>query len=72
MICAHSELVWKELFFKSDGIGISFKLIQDGFLYSKIIAKISLGLRNRLNTDNHAIIGQFFLALIEKQQYKLE
>lgn len=65
-INAHSEVVGEDLFFKSEGIGIPVKLVQDGFLSSKKLAKVSVGWRNMLKNENHSIIRQLYMAVGKK------
>lgn len=72
VISAHSEIVGDEIFFKSEGIGIPSKLVQDGFLSSKVLAKISVGWRNMIKSEDHAIIRQLYMAVGEKLPRKGE
>jgi ubiquinone/menaquinone biosynthesis C-methylase UbiE len=67
VICAHSEIVGDEQFLASEGIGIPTKLVQDGFLSSKMLAKIAVEWRNLLKNPNHAILRQLYMACGEKQ-----
>ena len=66
VICAHSEIVGDELFLASEGIGIPSKLVQDGFLSSKVLAKIAVEWRNMLKSANHSILRQLYMASGEK------
>jgi ubiquinone/menaquinone biosynthesis C-methylase UbiE len=66
VICAHSEIVGNEPFLASEGIGIPSKLVQDGFLSSKVLAKIAVEWRNMLKSANHAILRQLYMAAGEK------
>jgi ubiquinone/menaquinone biosynthesis C-methylase UbiE len=66
IISAHSDIVGEEKFFKSEGIGIPAKLVQDGFLSSKALGKISFGWRNTLRSEGHSIMRQLYLAAGEK------
>jgi ubiquinone/menaquinone biosynthesis C-methylase UbiE len=66
VICAHSEVVGDELFLASEGIGIPSKLVQDGFLSSKVLAKIAVEWRNMLKSANHSILRQLYMASGEK------
>jgi ubiquinone/menaquinone biosynthesis C-methylase UbiE len=66
VICAHSEIVGDELFLASEGIGIPSKLIQDGFLSSKVLAKIAVEWRNMIKSPNHSILRQLYMASGEK------
>lgn len=66
IINAHSEIVCEEIFFKSEGIGIPVKLVQDGFLSSKSLGKISMEWRNMLKDENHSILRQLYIGVGEK------
>jgi hypothetical protein len=66
VICAHSEVMGDEQFLASEGIGIPSQLVRDGFLSSKVLAKISVEWRNILKSPNHAILRQLYLASGEK------
>lgn len=63
IINAHSEIVGEEMFLKSEGIGIPFKLVQDGYLSSKALGKISFEWKNMLNCESHSIIRQLYMAV---------
>jgi SAM-dependent methyltransferase len=66
VICAHSEILGDELFLASEGISIPSKLVQDGFLSSKVLAKIAVEWRKMLKSANHSILRQLYLASGEK------
>jgi ubiquinone/menaquinone biosynthesis C-methylase UbiE len=66
VICAHSEIVGDEPFLASEGIGIPSKLVQDGFLSSKVLAKIAVEWRKMLKSHNHSILRQMYMASGEK------
>jgi len=66
IISAHSDIVGEELFSRSEGIGIPSKLVQDGFLTSKMLGKISIGWRNMLKTEKHSIVRQLYMGVGEK------
>lgn len=66
VISAHSNIVGDEMFFRSEGIGIPSKLVKDGYLSSKTLGKISVGWRNMVKHQDHAIIRQIYLAAGEK------
>lgn len=66
IISAHSEIVGEEMFIRSEGIGIPSKLVQDGFLISKTLGKISLEWRNMMRSESHSIIRQLYMAVGEK------
>jgi ubiquinone/menaquinone biosynthesis C-methylase UbiE len=66
VICAHSEMIGDEPFLASEGIGIPSKLVQDGFLSSKVLAKIAVEWRNMLKSPKHAILRQLFMVCGEK------
>jgi SAM-dependent methyltransferase len=70
VICAHSEIVGDELFLASEGVGIPSKLVQDGFLSSKVLAKVTVAWRNMLRSPNHAIFRQLYVAVGEKELEK--
>jgi ubiquinone/menaquinone biosynthesis C-methylase UbiE len=67
VICAHSEVVGDELFLASEGIGIPSKLVQDGFLSSKVLAKVTVEWRKLLKSPHHAISRLLYMAVGEKQ-----
>ena len=66
-ICAHSELLGDEAFFKSEGIGIASKLLKDGYLTSEEMAKIMISWRNVIRNKEHSIVRQLFMAAGEKE-----
>jgi ubiquinone/menaquinone biosynthesis C-methylase UbiE len=66
VICAHSEVLGDELFLASEGIGIPSKLVQEGFLSSKVLAKIAVEWRKMLKSVDHAILRQLYMASGEK------
>ncbi len=66
IISAHSEIVGEEPFARSEGIGIPARLVQEGFLSSKMLGKISLAWRNMLKSESHSIIRQLYMAVGEK------
>ncbi len=66
IISAHSEIVGDELFFKSEGLGIPSRLVQDGFLSSKVLGRISIEWRKMIMNENHSIIRQLYMAVGEK------
>ncbi len=66
IISAHSEILGEEIFQKSEGIGIPSKLVKDGYLSSKALAKISIEWRDMLKSGTHAIVRQLFMCYGEK------
>jgi len=66
IISVHSNILGDEMFFRSEGVGIPSKLVQDGFLSSKTMGKISVGWRNMVRSPNHSIVRQLFMAAGEK------
>lgn len=66
IVSAHSKILGDEMFFQSEGVGIPYKLMQDGFLSSKDLAKVSVGWRKMTLDKNHAMIRQLCLAVGEK------
>lgn len=66
IIAAHNEIVGDDIFFKSQGVGIASKLVQDGFLSSKLLGKISLQWRNIVRNKDHAIVRQLYMGIGEK------
>lgn len=66
VICAHSGILGDEMFFKSEGIGIPSRLVQDGFLSSKSLGKIAVNWRDMVKNEEHAIIRQLYMAVGEK------
>ncbi|MCB2360140.1 methyltransferase domain-containing protein [Clostridium estertheticum] len=67
VISAHSEIIGDEMFFKSEGIGIPYKLFRSGFLSSKELANISVEWRNMIKNDNHSIVRQLYMAVGSKK-----
>jgi ubiquinone/menaquinone biosynthesis C-methylase UbiE len=66
IICAHSDILGDQIFLNSEGIGIPTQLVRDGFLPSKMLAKISYDWRNMLKNECHSIIRQLCMASGEK------
>ncbi|NQX71567.1 methyltransferase domain-containing protein [Paenibacillus alba] len=66
IINAHSEVDGDEKFFKSEGLGIPSKLVQEGVLSSKDLGEILIDWRNMLKNNNHSIIRQLYMAVGEK------
>lgn len=66
LISAHSTILGDEMFFQSEGVGIPYKLKQDGYLSSKDLGKISVGWRKMVQDEQHAIVRQLCLAVGEK------
>ncbi|MBY9078356.1 class I SAM-dependent methyltransferase [Paenibacillus sp. CGMCC 1.18879] len=66
IICAHSEILGEGIFFKSEGIGIPTKLVQDGFLSSKALGEISIEWRNMIKSKEHSLVRQLYMAVGEK------
>lgn len=66
VISAHSDIVGDEMFFRSEGIGIPSKLVNEGYLSSKTLGKISVGWRNMTRSKDHTIIRQIYLSAGEK------
>lgn len=66
VIAAHNEILGDDIFFKSQGVGIPTKLVQDGYLSSKLLGKISVRWRNIVKDENHAIIRQLYMGIGEK------
>lgn len=66
IVNAHSSLLGDEMFFQSEGVGIPYKLMKDGFLSSKDLAKVSVGWRKMVQDKHHAIVRQLCLAVGEK------
>lgn len=66
VISAHSDIVGDEIFFRSEGIGIPSKLVNDGYLSSKMLGRISVGWRDMVKSADHAIIRQIYMAAGEK------
>jgi ubiquinone/menaquinone biosynthesis C-methylase UbiE len=63
---AHSAIIGTEMFMGSEGVGIPTKLVRDGFLSSKALARISVSWRDMMADPNHAILRQLYLATGEK------
>jgi len=66
VIAAHNEILGDDIFFKSQGVGIPTKLVQDGYLSSKLLGKISVQWRNIVRNQDHAIIRQLYMGIGEK------
>jgi len=66
VICAHSAVVGDEVFFKAQGVGIPSKLVQDGFLSSKLLGKIAYEWRRIMKDDDHAIMRQLYMGVGQK------
>ncbi|OEI73477.1 methyltransferase type 11 [Bacillus subtilis] len=66
IVNAHSTILGDEMFFQSEGVGIPYKLVQDGFLSSKDLGKISVSWRKMVQDKHHAIVRQLCLAVGEK------
>ncbi len=66
VICAHSEVIGDEMFFKSEGLAIPSKLVHDGFLSSKVLGRISVEWRNMIKSEKHSIVRQLYMAVGEK------
>ena len=62
VLSAHSDLVGSELFLSSEGVGIPTKLVRDGFLPSRSLARIVVRWRDLLNDPRHCILRQLYLA----------
>jgi ubiquinone/menaquinone biosynthesis C-methylase UbiE len=70
IICAHNEIVGDEVFLKSQGVGIPSKLVQDGYLSSHLLGKISVQWRKMVKDENHVIIRQLYMSGGEKDVEK--
>ncbi len=66
IIGAHSVILGDEKFFKSEGVGIPYKLVEAGYLPSKVMGSISVKWKKMINDDSHAIIRQLYLGAGEK------
>jgi SAM-dependent methyltransferase len=66
IIGAHSEIRGEAAFLKSEGIGIPSKLVQDGFLASKMLGKIAVKWRQMMKNSEHCIVRQLYMAVGEK------
>jgi ubiquinone/menaquinone biosynthesis C-methylase UbiE len=66
IIAAHNEIVGDDIFFKSQCVGIASKLIQDGYLSSKVLGKVSLQWRKLVRDEGHAIVRQLYMGIGEK------
>lgn len=66
VISAHSGVLGDEMFFKSEGVGIPSKLVQEGFLSSKVMGQIAINWRAAIKNENHSIIRQLYMAVGEK------
>lgn len=68
VISAHSVLLGDEMFFRSEGINIPSKLVKDGYLTSKELAKILVGWKKMIDDKNHSIVRQLFAAAGRKPE----
>lgn len=66
VLSAHSAIIGTEMFLGSEGVGIPTKLVRDGFLSSKALARISVSWRDMMADPNHSILRQLYLASGEK------
>lgn len=66
IIPAHSRILGDEAFSKSEGMGIPMKLVKDGFLDSKVLAKITVNWRNMMQNEDHLIVRQLYMCAGEK------
>lgn len=66
IIGAHSGLLGDEKFFKSEGVGIPYKLVEAGYLTSKVLGSINVKWKKMIYDDSHAIIRQLYLGAGEK------
>jgi len=66
VLSAHSAIIGTEIFLGSEGVGIPTKLVRDGFLSSKVLARISVSWRDMMADPNHSILRQLYLASGEK------
>jgi ubiquinone/menaquinone biosynthesis C-methylase UbiE len=66
VLSAHSAIIGTEIFLGSEGVGIPTKLVRDGFLSSKALARISVSWRDMMANPNHSILRQLYLASGEK------
>ena len=66
IIGAHSGILGDEKFFKSEGVGIPYKLVEAGYLPSKVLGSINVKWKKMIYDDSHAIIRQLYLSAGEK------
>jgi len=66
IIAAHNHILGDDIFFKSQGVGIPSKLVQDGYLSSQLLGKITIQWRNIVRDEDHAILRQLFMGIGEK------
>lgn len=66
VLSAHSEIVGKEAFKKSEGIGIASQLIREGYLNPKDFANILKQWKEMLDHEHNGIIRQLYLAIGKK------
>lgn len=66
IVSAHNEVVGDEIFLKSEGSGISCRLVKDGYLSQEVLDKISVKWHSLLQKENHSIFRQLFMAVGEK------
>lgn len=62
VVCAHSSLTGDEAFLRSEGAGISSKLVETGFLESSVLDDLASQWRQMLETPGHTIFRQLFVA----------
>lgn len=68
VICAHSGIQGFEPFSRSEGVGIPTKLVQDGFLSSKILGTLSSKWRDMLAREDSALLRQLYMGIGVKPQ----
>ena len=61
-ICAHSTLIGDEAFRQSEGLGIAFQLVKDGFLTGKDLACLIKNWKKMIDHQDHVIIRQLFFS----------
>ncbi len=67
IISAHNTILGDEIFFKSEGVGIPTRLVEEGYLTSTLLGKISVQWRNMIKAANHAVVRHLYMAVGEKE-----
>lgn len=66
IINAHNQIIGDDPFSESEGLGIPIKLVRDGFLDSKVLAGITVKWNKLMQTKDHVILRQLYIAVGEK------
>lgn len=67
-IVAHSEVVGREIFNKSEGLGIATKLMKDNYLSSEDYTEIVINWSKSVKSEKYGIMRQLFVAVGNKKE----